>query len=424
MEGPTPVSALIHAATMVTAGIFFITRISFLYEYILKILDIIVFIGVFTSFVSATTGLLQNDLKKVIAYSTCSQLGYMIFSCGLSNYSIGIFHLTNHAFFKALLFLSAGSVIHSIFDEQDMRKMGGLKNLLSNTYIMMLIGSLALIGFPFLTGFYSKDLILEAAYSHFRYLGYFSYIFGTFGAFFTSFYSIRLLFLTFLSKPNGFKKILIYSVDSGNIIKFVLICLSIPSIFIGYFTKDLIVGPGNTFFFNSIYISSKNFIIFDAEFIPIFYKILPVIFSLLGFFLAFIFYCFSSYFLLKIKLINSGKIIYNFLNRKWYFDKIYNIYFGQFFFKFGYSFSYKFLDRGIFEIIGPTGLSFISLNLSNILHKFQSKFLYHLLLFIFIAITFLLLFNYVLILFFFKIQYIYILLNYFILFLLFYFFIY
>ena len=189
MEGPTPVSALIHAATMVTAGVFLVARVSFFYEYTFKILEIITFIGVLTSFVASTTGLLQNDLKKVIAYSTCSQLGYMVFSCGLSNYSVGIFHLTNHAFFKALLFLSAGSVIHAVHDEQDMRKMGGLRYFLPYTYIMILIGSLALIGFPFLTGFYSKDLILEAAYSKFNSLGFFSYIFGTLGAFLTSFYS-------------------------------------------------------------------------------------------------------------------------------------------------------------------------------------------------------------------------------------------
>lgn len=159
MEGPTPVSALIHAATMVTAGVFLIVRCSFIYEHITNVLDYVVIVGALTSFFAATTGLLQNDIKRVIAYSTCSQLGYMIFACGLSNYSVGFFHLTNHAFFKALLFLSAGSVIHAVNDEQDMRKMGGLKNLAPFTYSMIVIGSLALIGFPFLAGFYSKDLV-------------------------------------------------------------------------------------------------------------------------------------------------------------------------------------------------------------------------------------------------------------------------
>jgi NADH-ubiquinone oxidoreductase chain 5 len=197
MEGPTPVSALIHAATMVTAGIFLVARVSFLYEHIFMILDVIILIGALTSFLASTTGLVQNDLKKVIAYSTCSQLGYMVFSCGLSNYSVGMFHLFNHAFFKALLFLSAGSIIHSINDEQDMRKMGGLRKFLPFTYSCMVIGSLALIGFPFLTGFYSKDVILELSFAHYSVSGLFAYWLGTISVFFTAFYSCRLLHLTF-----------------------------------------------------------------------------------------------------------------------------------------------------------------------------------------------------------------------------------
>jgi NADH-ubiquinone oxidoreductase chain 5 len=189
MEGPTPVSALIHAATMVTAGVFLIIRNSFIYEYIHNVLELITIIGALTALFASTAGLLQNDLKRVIAYSTCSQLGYMIFACGLSCYSVGFFHLSNHAFFKALLFLGAGSVIHAVSDEQDMRKMGSLKKVLPFTYSMIIIGSLALIGFPFLTGFYSKDLILEVAYGKFSVQGYFSYFLGTIGAFFTAFYS-------------------------------------------------------------------------------------------------------------------------------------------------------------------------------------------------------------------------------------------
>jgi NADH-ubiquinone oxidoreductase chain 5 len=175
MEGPTPVSALIHAATMVTAGVFLIIRLSPLMEYASTILLGIAFIGAITAFFAATTGLFQNDLKKVIAYSTCSQLGYMIFACGLSNYSVGFFHLINHAYFKALLFLAAGSVIHAMSDEQDMRKMGGLVRLLPFTYMMMLIGSLALMGFPFLTGFYSKDVILELAFASYTLNSFFIY---------------------------------------------------------------------------------------------------------------------------------------------------------------------------------------------------------------------------------------------------------
>ena len=389
MEGPTPVSALIHAATMVTAGIFLVVRLSFLYDYLFNILELLTFIGILTSFVASSTGLVQNDLKKVIAYSTCSQLGYMVFSCGLSNYSASVFHLTNHAFFKALLFLSAGSIIHSVFDEQDMRKMGGLVTFLPFTYVMIFIGSLALIGFPFFTGFYSKDLILETALSNYSFLGYFSYFFGTIGAFLTSFYSTRLLFLTFLSKPNGYRKIICYSQDSGNIIKFVLSCLSIPSIFIGFYSKDLIAGIGTSFFFNSIF-NNINFFIFEAELIPLLYKMLPVIFSIAGLLLAFIVYSFWISFLLKLKLTSIGLSFYNFLNKKWYFDKIYNNFFSQFFFKLGYSSSYKFLDRGIFEIVGPTGIAMAVLNLSLIVHKLQTNFLYHITMYILISITFLL----------------------------------
>lgn len=206
MEGPTPVSALIHAATMVTAGVFLIIRCSYLFEFSPLTLNVIVLIGSCTAFFAATTGLFQNDLKKVIAYSTCSQLGYMIFACGLSSYEVGLFHLSNHAFFKALLFLGAGSIIHALSDEQDLRKMGGLKNILPFSYAIMLIGSLALIGFPFLAGFYSKDVILELSIAKYTTAGHFSFVLGTLAAFCTAFYSTRVLFLVFLANPNGNKK--------------------------------------------------------------------------------------------------------------------------------------------------------------------------------------------------------------------------
>ena len=390
MEGPTPVSALIHAATMVTAGVFLIVRSSFIYEYIPEVLEYIAIIGALTAFFAATTGLLQNDLKRVIAYSTCSQLGYMVFACGLSNYSVGFFHLSNHAFFKALLFLGAGSVIHAVSDEQDMRKMGGLKSLLPFTYSMMTIGSLALIGFPFLTGFYSKDLILEVAYGKYTMPGYFSYILGTIGAFFTAFYSTRLAYLTFISTPNGNRKVISYAYDSGPQICFALAALSVPSILAGYLTKDMIVGVGSDFFGTAVYINANNMNIFDAEFIPTFYKTLPVNLSLLGVFSAFILYKFKSDFLFKLKVSRIGIKIYNFLNRKWFFDKVYNEYFSQFFFKFGYSVSYKFVDRGVFEILGPTGLSNTALKVGSSVHKMQTGFIYHYTLTILIGFTFLL----------------------------------
>lgn len=387
MEGPTPVSALIHAATMVTAGVFLLARSSFIYEHITNVLGFITIIGALTSIFASTTGLVQNDMKRVIAYSTCSQLGYMVFACGLSNYSVGVFHLTNHAFFKALLFLSAGSVIHAINDEQDMRKMGGLKNLIPFTYSMMTIGSLALIGFPFLTGFYSKDLILEVSFGKYNLLGYLSYFLGTFGAFLTAFYSTRLLYLTFLSKPTGHRTVISFAYDSGFPITIVLGCLAIPSIFVGYYTKDMIVGVGSHFFGTAIYVSMQNMNLFDAEFIPLFYKTLPVNLSLFGFILAFVLYNFRSKLLFQIKVSFFGKKIYSFLNRKWFFDKIYNEYLGQFFFKFGYSVSYKFIDRGIFEILGPTGLSRTALAIGFNLHKMQTGFIYHYTLVILVGIT-------------------------------------
>ena len=387
MEGPTPVSALIHAATMVTAGVFLLTRTSFIYEHVPGVLGFITVMGALTAFFASTTGLVQNDMKRVIAYSTCSQLGYMVFACGLSNYSVGMFHLSNHAFFKALLFLGAGSVIHAVNDEQDMRKMGGLKNLLPFTYAMIVIGSLALIGFPFLTGFYSKDLILEVAYGKYTTLGYFSYILGTVGAFLTAFYSTRLLYLTFLSKPTGHRKVISYAYESGPQITIALGCLAIPSMFVGYYTKDMIVGVGSQFFGTAIYVNMQNLNLFDAEFIPTFYKTLPVNLSLLGFFSAFVLYNFRSDILFKLKTSFLGKKLYTFLNRKWFFDKIYNEYFGQFFFKFGYSVSYKFIDRGIFEILGPTGLSSLALRVSNNLHKMQSGNIYHYTLIILVGIT-------------------------------------
>ena len=387
MEGPTPVSALIHAATMVTAGVFLIARSSFIYEFVPHVLDYISIVGALTAFFASTTGLVQNDLKRVIAYSTCSQLGYMVFACGLSNYSVGVFHLTNHAFFKALLFLGAGSVIHAVSDEQDMRKMGGLKSLVPFTYSMMTIGSLALIGFPFLTGFYSKDLILEVAYGKYTLVGYFSYILGTIGAFFTAFYSTRLAYLTFLSKPNGYRKVICYAYDSGYQISIALGSLAIPSILVGYYTKDMIVGVGSHFFSTAILTNIQNLNLFDAEFIPVFYKTLPVKLSLLGVFSAFLLYSFKPDFLFNLKISLIGKKFYNFLNRKWFFDKIYNEYFGQFFFKFGYSISYKFIDRGIFEVLGPTGLSTVSLKIGSNIHKLQTGFIYHYTLIILIGIT-------------------------------------
>ena len=324
MEGPTPVSALIHAATMVTAGIFLLARCSPIFEYASTALYFITIIGASTAFFAATTGLLQNDLKRVIAYSTCSQLGYMIFACGISNYTVGVFHLSNHAFFKALLFLGAGSVIHAVADEQDMRRMGGLKRIIPFTFVAMSIGSFALMGFPFLTGFYSKDIILETAFAKYTSVTHFSYCLGTLSAFFTGFYSMRLLFLTFLSDPNGFKPILIGAHDSPIKMASPLIFLVFPSIFIGFFSRDFFIGLGTSFWNNAIFLFPSNFILIDAEFVAQIYKLLPICFSFLAASLALFFYTFSSKMLYILKISLIGKSFYNFLNKKWFFDKIYN----------------------------------------------------------------------------------------------------
>jgi len=266
MEGPTPVSALIHAATMVTAGVFLIIKCSPIFEYVPTVLSIITFIGATTAFFSATIGLVQNDIKKVIAYSTCSQLGYMIFACGLSNYHVSLFHLANHAFFKALLFLSAGAIIHSLSNEQDMRKFGGLITLLPFTSVMLLIGSLSLMGFPFLTGFYSKDLILELALTKYTIEGSFAYTLGLITAFFTSFYSFRVFYMTFIYKNNSFRTVITHVHELPWKMAVSLSILSLGSIFLGYLAKDLFVGLGTDFWNHSILILPEHNNQLDAEF--------------------------------------------------------------------------------------------------------------------------------------------------------------
>ena len=377
MEGPTPVSALIHAATMVTAGVFLLARCSHLFEYSPTALNLVVFVGSATAFFASTTGLFQNDMKRVIAYSTCSQLGYMIFACGLSSYEVGVFHLSNHAFFKALLFLGAGSVIHAVADEQDMRKMGGLKRLLPFTYSIMLIGSLALMGFPFLTGFYSKDTILEVAYAKYTIWGHFSYYLGTFAAFFTAFYSIRLLFLVFLAEPNGHRKVILNAHEGSWRMTFPLFILSILSISVGFLTRDLFIGFGTDFWGFSIFVLPQNYVLSDIEFVDLFHKLLPLMISLAGAFLAYFLYSFGLEFFYSIKKTLTFKIIYNFLNRKWYFDRVYNEFIGQNALNISYHFSYKDMDRGLIEKIGPSGIVQSVRHTFNRINALQSGQIYH-----------------------------------------------
>ena len=392
MEGPTPVSALIHAATMVTAGVFLLARCSFIFEFSPIALNIITFIGSMTAFFAATTGLFQNDMKKVIAYSTCSQLGYMIFSCGLSSYEVGIFHLSNHAFFKALLFLGAGSVIHAVNDEQDMRKLGGLQKLLPFSYAIMLIGSLALIGFPFLTGFYSKDIILEIAYAKFTFLSHFAYLLGTLAAFCTAFYSVRLLFLVFLAEPNGNRKIIFNAHEGSWRIVFPLFILSFFSITIGYLTHDFFIGFGTNFWSDSIFISISNYSLVDIEFVNLFYKLLPLFVTVLGAVFAYSLYAFNlnKYFLIKnTKLFQK---VYSFFNKKWYFDRMYNEIITQKVLDISYFHTYKNIDRGILEVFGPSGIiNTINFN-SNSLVSVQSGYISHYLFMFFLGTLFLIFF--------------------------------
>nr|YP_001165399.1 NADH dehydrogenase subunit 5 [Phytophthora sojae]ABG54060.1 NADH dehydrogenase subunit 5 [Phytophthora sojae] len=377
MEGPTPVSALIHAATMVTAGVYLTARCSPMFEYSMFSLKVITVIGASTAFFASTVGLVQNDFKKIVAYSTCSQLGYMFFACGLSNYPLAIFHLSNHAYFKALLFLCSGAVIHAMGDEQDIRKMGGLRRILPFTYIMFLIGSLSLMGFPFLTGFYSKDLILEVAFASFSETGHFAYWLGTIGAFFTAFYSTRLLFFAFLSETNAYKNIIKNAHDVPLEMGIPLGLLAFGSIFIGYISKDMFVGLGSNFWNNSIYINPLHNQMIDAEFLPTFFKLLPVILSFCGLFGAFYLYFFKFKFLYNLKISEYGLYFYNFLNRKWYFDKIYYEFINQYILKIGYNVTYKMIDKGLIEMCGPYGLTTIFSFLSQRIILLQTGYIYH-----------------------------------------------
>lgn len=387
MEGPTPVSALIHAATMVTAGVFVLIRSSPLLEYAPTVLVCITIIGGLTALFAASVGLVQNDIKKVIAYSTCSQLGYMVLATGLSNYATSLFHLVNHGFFKALLFLSAGSVIHGLVDEQDMRKYGGLIGRLPLTYTMIMIGSMSLMGFPFLTGFYSKDAILEFAYGTYTVEGTWGHWLGTVAAFFTAFYSARLLYLTFLSKPTARQYDYEHSHESPYSIWMPLLILGLGSIFWGYLTRDMIIGLGSSYFGNAIFVLPKNAgVSIDAEFIATIIKWVPVIFSISGGVIAILLYTYMGNTMSPYRM--SAVKLYTFLSNKWHIDQIYNAYIVKPILNAGHDITYKALDRGIIEKLGPTGLAqgirAITANLSS---KVQSGEIYNYALTIFVFAT-------------------------------------
>ena len=299
----------------------------------------------------------------------------MIFACGLSSYEVGLFHLSNHAFFKALLFLGAGSIIHAVSDEQDMRKLGGLKIFLPFSYSIMVIGSLALIGFPFLSGFYSKDVILEIAYAKSTSLSLFCYVLGTIAAFCTAFYSTRLLFLVFLSNPNGYRVPLL-NAHEGNInITLPLFLLSLFSIFIGFLTKELFIGFGTDFWSSSLFTLPINNLLVDIEFIALSFKLLPLFVTLLGVSIAYILYSSQMQNYFSIKITSPFILFYTFFSRKWFFDRLYNQYITTNLLSFSYFFTYKTLDRGIIELFGPTGITHLVDYSSQLVKKFQSGFI-------------------------------------------------
>lgn len=383
MEGPTPVSSLIHAATMVTAGIFLIIRCSFLFEFSSTASFLVVLIGALTAFFSSTTGSFQNDIKKVIAYSTCSQIGYMIYACGYSGYSMAMFHLFNHAFFKALLFLTAGSIIHSFLNDQDIRKMGGLFKILPFSYICLVIGSFSLIGFPFLTGFYSKDVLLEASYNIFKenpflvpqFLSFVhaSYWLVIHSVLFTSLYSIRVLMMVFFNYYNGYRSYLSNIHDAPIFVLVPLIILSIFSIFVGFFCKDMMVGLGSDFWGTSIF--TVNYL--EYEFNSLLSKSTPLIVGFYVLALSVFFYNVSSLRLMLYFFKIHFYWVQLFFNRKWYFDKIYNSYIVNSCLRFAYSICFKLFDKGSLELLGPFGIAFQLRHYSKRISFLQTGQLYH-----------------------------------------------
>ena len=375
MEGPTPVSALIHAATMVTAGVFLVARMSPVFEYAPNTLAFITFIGASTAFFAATVGLCQTDIKRVIAYSTCSQLGYMFFACGVSAYPAAIFHLMTHAFFKALLFLGAGSVIHAMSDEQDMRNMGGIRKLIPRTYILMWIGSLALAGIPFFAGYFSKDMILESAFASGTPVGTLAFVLGILAAFMTAFYSWRLLFMTFHGEAKADEKVMAHVHESPNVMLVPLYVLAVGAIFSGLLFAGMMVGDHPEHFWgDSILILEHHHAMHDAHHVPIYIVLLPLIVSAAGIALAYQFYIRNRAGVAE--LAENAKGIYQFLLNKWYFDELYDWLFVRPAHLFG-RFLWKRGDGNVIDGIGPDGIAARIIDLARNASRLQSGYVYH-----------------------------------------------
>ena len=371
MEGPTPVSALIHAATMVTAGVFLVVRCSPIYEYSDLALNIITIIGMSTAFFAATVALVQNDIKKIIAYSTCSQLGYMFFATGVGAYNVAMFHLFTHAFFKALLFLGSGSVIHAFKDEQNINNMGGVWKKLPYTYSLMIIGTLALTGFPFLSGFYSKDAIIEFAYLRGNTTGYYAAGIGIFTAFLTSIYSWRLIFKTFHGEYNN-KEIKIDETHESPIVMLIpLVLLSIGAIFAGFLFKELFIGYEglNNFWRDSLFFLKP----LSTDHPPLWFLLITPTLVILSIPLAY--YLFLKNRNLPERLASINKPLYQFLLNKWYFDELYDVLFVKPSKKLGL-FLWKFFDLKIIDGFGPDGISSMIKKFSVKANKFQSGYIY------------------------------------------------
>ena len=389
MEGPTPVSALIHAATMVTAGVYLLIRSSPLIEYSSTVLLICLWLGAVTTVFSSLIGLFQQDIKKIIAYSTMSQLGMMVIAIGLSSYNVAIFHLINHAFYKGLLFLGAGAVIHAVVDNQDLRKYGGLISFLPLTYSVILIASLSLVAFPFMTGFYSKDFILESAYGQYHFSSIDVYVIAVIGAIFTTLYSVKVIYLTFLTNPNGPVNYYRNAHESDIFISLPLVVLAIFSIYFGYITRDIFIGLGSGFFVdNSIFIHPVHEIMIDTEFgVPTIFKLIPFILTVSFSALAIVYSEFMPNIISNFKLSNLGYYIYGFFNQRFLVEFFYNKYIVNSVLEIGGQ-TTKVLDKGSIESIGPYGFGVILTKSSKIISSLSNGVVTNYALYILIGICF------------------------------------
>jgi NADH-quinone oxidoreductase subunit L len=381
MEGPTPVSALIHAATMVTAGVFMLARLSPVFEHSHTALTVVTIVGAFTAFFAATVGLVQNDIKRVIAYSTCSQLGYMFVALGLGFYSAAIFHLFTHAFFKALLFLGSGSVIHAVSDEQDMRKMGGLRKHIPTTFWMMVIGTIALtgVGIPGTiigtAGFFSKDAIIEGAFVGHNAAAGFAFTLLVLAAVFTSFYSWRLIFMTFFGKPRASADVMHHVHESPPVMLVPLYILAVGALFAGLVFHDFFVGYDyDSFWKGALFTLPDNHILHEFHNVPFWVKLSPLVAMVLGFVLAWQFYIRSPETPVRLAAQHPG--LYRFLLNKWYFDELNNFLFVRPAMRIG-RFLWKTGDGRIIDGLGPDGISARVADVSDRVLRLQTGYLYH-----------------------------------------------